>query len=145
MNATVSPWSASEKRQGAAVGFAPAVVVGTLAAILPVFWSIGLTDLALLAMLALPVAYATLFFVVLPALTLLRRRGRESGLSFVAVVCVSAFAPWCLLYLVYAASTPVHERPPTSLVAVALLLPALVTAMVAWAVWWLFIQPQNDA
>ena len=145
MSTSVSSWSASEKRQVAAVGFAPAAVVGALTAILPLFWSIDFTDLAFLAMIALPVAYATLFFAVLPALTLFRRRGRESGLSFVAVVCVSAFAPWCLLYLAYAAGTPVHEHPPTSLVAVVLLLPALVTAMVAWAVWWLFLQPQNDA
>jgi Kef-type K+ transport system membrane component KefB len=145
MSISASPWSASEKRQVAAVGFAPAVVVAALAASLSVFWSIGLIDLAFLAMFALPVAYATLFVAVLPALTLLRRRDRKSGLSFVATVCVSTLAPWALLYLVYAAATPVHEHPPISLVAVVLLVPSLATAMVACAVWWWFIRPQNDA
>jgi len=139
METSASPWSVNEKRQVIAVAIAPAAVVATIAA--PLSFLLA-EDFTLLAIFALPIGYLTLFLFVLPALILLRRCGKESGASFVGTVCLSVSVPWGLLYLAYAAATPIQEHPPLALIAVTLLTPAAVSAVAASVVWWLFIKPR---
>jgi hypothetical protein len=139
MNTQSSSWSAAERRQVLAVAVAPAVVVGVLGVALSVAWA---QDATLFALFALPLAYGTLFLCVLPALVALRRSGKESGATFVAVSTAAGLAPWGLAY---AASSGMSEQPPLSLWVWGLLLQAVVTSVVASLIWWRFFRAKNAA
>jgi hypothetical protein len=139
MSTQSSSWSVAEKRQVLAVAVAPAVVVAVLGVALSIVWA---QDATLLALFALPLAYGTLFLCVLPALAVLRRSGKESGATFVAVSTAAGLVPWGF---VYAASSGIGEQPPLSLVLWGLLLQAVVTAVVASFIWWRFFRAKNAA
>ena len=129
MSTEQSSWSATEIKQVLAIAAAPALVVLLWCVVLSAIWS---QDMTLLGLFALPVAYGTLFLCVMPALAILRRRGRENGPTFVAVCAATSCTPWFLAYLVGGIG---DIPPPNSLEVTAALSQIAVTAVVAAVIW----------
>ena len=131
-------WSNKEKKLILATGVTPLAVVAVVSAVAVSRFG---SEAVFLAVALVPVAYATLFFFVLPALWLLRRTGKESLLSFSATCTLSAIVPWFVLYMVFlSASGPGAAKYSGAPLQVLLLLsvPAMFSAMAAAAIYKLF-------
>jgi hypothetical protein len=124
------------------VGLAPACTVAVLALAAAPF--VG-HEVLLLGAAALPLAYGTLFFSVLPALSILRRLSHETFLGFVTTVAGSTFVPWATLAAIYLLVTPQVEHPPLSLVATVLAATAAAAASAAAVIWSLTFRGANAA
>jgi hypothetical protein len=109
-----------------AAGIAPLVVSLVLFAC--VWFYAGSEGIFVLVAL-LPASYATLFFFVLPTLSILRRFKQETGFSM-SVACGGAtLAPWFALYLAFfPAGTGKYSGAPAHVMGL-LALPALLAAV----------------
>ncbi len=147
MNTHSPSWTRSERTLVLGVAVAPALVVLGSALVFSVLSRevMTLLDMMFLAMLVLPLAYGTLFFVVLPALMILKRKKNEALLPFVAAVGLSSLAPWALLYCVYLLVVPAADHPPQSFVAAILLVPASLATVVAAGIWCVSLRGKNAA